>query len=319
MALDMLKDGLAVDVVALDVKMPKMDGLEALKRIMSDHPMPVVMISSLTLEGATHTFECLDAGAVDFIGKPDGGDPEEILRQASEILDKLSAAARARMKSRFHQGAVREKFKEVRTRLETPPPVRRRSSKVEVVVLGASTGGPVSIMEVIPRLPADLSVPVLMVQHMPPGFTASFANRMNEESQVTVVEAQSGDEVKPGTVYLAPGGIHMTTIKSTVSGNVRIRLSKSPTETLHCPSVNVLFESAAKTYGAGCLAVVMTGMGDDGADGCEAIKNAGGEVLSEHESTCIIYGMPQSVEKRGLADETPKLGDIAAAITRRLR
>jgi two-component system chemotaxis response regulator CheB len=316
-ALDRIKE-YDPDVVTMDVQMPKMDGLATLKAIIKAHPVPVVMISSVTQKGAQQTFDCLDAGAVDFVDKPSGGDPQEVEQKAELILDKIVNAAQAKHISRLR---LKHTSSNLRTRTENliDKSIKSLSPLSErAVAIGISTGGPVSIMEVIPELPANLPCPVFMVQHMPPGFTKSFAQRLNDASQVRVVEAESGDEVLPGTVYLAPGGLHMTVIKSLISSKVKIRISQIPKGTLHCPSVDVMMSSVAKVYGRQTLGIIMTGMGSDGSDGMTEIKKAGGQTIAEHESSCVIYGMPKAVAERGVVDAVVPLHQIAGQITRRV-
>jgi len=314
------------DVVTMDVEMPRMDGLTALKLIMKNNPTAVVMISSTTTDGARTTLKCLDAGAVDFMGKPAGDDIAEIEAQAAEILEKVVGAAKVRG-SRFKFLARRG----VQLSAQDDTPVRSSAkSKDDVapgkvlrpgdraIAIGVSTGGPVALMSVIPRLPKNLPVPVFLVQHMPKGFTESFAQRMNDESQVRVVEAKAGMDVEPGTVYLAPGAIHMTVVTGLINNVRRIRLSMNPTTTLHRPSVDVMMESVVEAYGGNVLGVIMTGMGDDGAIGMKKIRNSGGVTLAQDEATSVIYGMPAAVAKNGDADVILPLEAIADEIVRRI-
>lgn len=313
------------DVITMDVEMPRMDGLTALRHIMKNTPTPVVMLSSCTTDGARITLQCLDAGAVDFMSKPSGDDISDIEKQSREILEMVVGAAKVRG-SRFKFLARRGV--QISTQDNTPiksatqqgdaPPSKVLRPGERAVAIGISTGGPVALMSVIPLLPKNLSVPVFLVQHMPKGFTESFAQRMNDESQVRVVEAKAGMDVEPGTVYLAPGAIHMTVVTGLINGKKRIRLSENPTTTLHRPSVDVMMDSVNEAYAGNVIGVIMTGMGDDGAIAMKKLRANGGITIAQDEATSVIYGMPAVVAKNGDAQVILPLDRIADEIVRRL-
>ncbi|MGE5554063.1 MAG: protein-glutamate methylesterase/protein-glutamine glutaminase [Betaproteobacteria bacterium] len=283
------------DVVTLDVNMPELDGLGALRQIMREIPTPVVMLSSLTTEGAEETIQALQEGAVDFLCKPGlaqvGGSWQE------ELIAKVKVAARANLS---RAGAA--------THLR--PAVTSRGSQGEararVIAIGTSTGGPKALQEVIPRLPSDLPVGVLVVQHMPAGFTRTLAQRLDAASSVRVKEAEDGEPVLPGTVYIAPGAYHLR-----VTPRGEIALGQDPPIASLRPSVDALFESVAEVYGSGTVAAVLTGMGSDGTRGARLIKRAGGWVIAEDQSTCVVYGMPRSVIEEGCADRVVPVGEVA--------
>ncbi len=287
---------LAPDVVTLDVDMPVMDGLEALARIMEHRPTPVVMLSSHTREGAEVTLRALELGAVDFIAKPQNGSAMGIVTLGEDLIAKVKAAAR----SRLHKTPVR--------RAESKPFASTPGlglAAEAVVAIGASTGGPRALYEVIPHLPRDLPCAVVVVQHMPSGFTRALAQRLDAASSLPVVEAAHGEELRTGQVYVAPGDIHLVVDRG------RVRLESGPKVHGVRPSVDVTFLSLASYYGGRTVAAVLTGMGNDGAEGARAIHRAGGKVLAEDESTCVVFGMPRSVIEAGAADEVVPLPRIA--------
>ena len=300
-------EALQPDVVTMDVEMPVMDGLTALKHIMAKFPRPVVMVSSLTREGAETTIQALQAGAVDFIPKIRNFIGPEGMALKKQLVEKVKAAARARTQ------ALRK-----RPSLGHKPPAPGRMPAVgnlapQVIAIGVSTGGPFALQKVIPQLPADFPCPVLIVQHMPPHFTRSLAERLNELSPLCVVEAKQGMLVEAGHVYIAPGGKHMT-----VSGRaaLTLRISEEPAETLHRPSVDVMFTSVAQAVGRKVLAVVMTGMGKDGLEGARVIKRMGGKVWAQDEASSVVYGMPKAVKEANLADVVLSLEQIPLALAK---
>lgn len=294
-------EALKPDVVTLDVTMPVMDGLTMLRRLMADAPLPCVMVSALTQEGAQTTLTALQIGAVDFVPKPGAHGVKSLQGQANTIIEKVKMAARAKV-----FGPAREKVRPPCTEAGVKG-VPRRS----VVAIGASTGGPKALMDVVPLLPGDLPAPVLIVQHMPGAFTRSFASRMDEVSNLQVKEAEPMETIMPGTAYLAPGGIHMR-----VGGNSRrkIMLTKEPEDALHRPSVDVLMESVVDTYGGDAVGVLLTGMGADGAEGMLALRKSGGETIAQDEQTSTIFGMPREAIKRGAVEKVLPIGRIAEAI-----
>ncbi|MGL5269777.1 MAG: protein-glutamate methylesterase/protein-glutamine glutaminase [Selenomonadaceae bacterium] len=309
---------LSPDLLTMDVNMPVMDGLEALAIIMKEHPLPVVMISSMTKTGAEATLRALELGAVDFISKV-SGTVSSIADIQNEILEKCRAAAAANWR-------ISAKGKPVPVEMEEPPvskvrPVELMSSpfpksasgtgQQRLVAIGTSTGGPRALQQVITQLPADLPCGVVVVQHMPPGFTKSLSERLDSLSKVKVKEAEDNDLIEPGHVYIAPGNYHMQ-VKNQ-SGLLRISLNQEPPLASHRPSVDVLFDSVA-SVGRRLTAVIMTGMGSDGAKGMQKIKSAGGYVIAEDESTSVVYGMPKAVVDLGIADKVLPLPYIAGAI-----
>lgn len=298
-------EALAPDVVTLDVEMPKMDGLTALKEMVGRHRARVVMVSSLTQEGAETTIRALAAGAVDFVPKPSGSVSLDMHRVGDDLRRKVKAAAQARVR--------------VPSRVGPPPadppapgsherPASGNRSR-RVVVIGCSTGGPGALHEVIPRLPGDLGAAVLIVQHMPPGFTRSLAQRLDELSAIRVREAQPGDLLTDNTAFVAPGGYHMT-----VDGEGRIALDQEPPLHGVRPAVDRTLVSVAQRYGRAALGVIMTGMGYDGAKGIAELKRTGGRAIAEAESTCVVYGMPRVVVEMGHADRVAPLAEIPKAI-----
>ena len=331
------------DLVTMDVNMPVMDGLQALEHIMKECPTPVIMFSSLTQDGAKATIKALSLGAVDFVSKV-GGSISKVDTVEDEILSKARTAAKA--KRIMHQmaapsPALQPKQPEASPASAAPPTMRRiqlplrgsgtaaspppkrftphavstghtasvGSAGKKLVVLGCSTGGPKALQTVVAGLPKRLPCGVLIVQHMPPGFTKSLADRLNEISQISVKEAENHDIIEAGMVYIAPGNYHMT-----VSGSGReILLNQDPPIGTLRPAADVLFKSAAP-LGKDIVSVILTGMGSDGAIGMTEIKKTGGYVIAESEETAIVYGMPKAVVDLGLADEVRPLQEIAGAI-----
>ena len=309
---------LSPDLLTMDVNMPVMDGLEALAIIMKEHPLPVVMISSMTKTGAEATFRALELGAVDFISKV-SGTVSSIADIQNEILEKCRAAAAANWR-------ISVKGKSIPVEVEEIPVPKVRPSELmsspftkslpgtgqqRLVAIGTSTGGPRALQQVITQVPADLPCGVVIVQHMPPGFTKSLSERLDSLSKVRVKEAEDNDLIEPGHVYIAPGNYHMQ-VKNQ-SGLLRISLNQEPPLASHRPSVDVLFDSVA-SIGRRLTAVIMTGMGSDGAKGMQKIKSAGGYVIAEDESTSVVYGMPKAVVDLGIADKVLPLPYIAGAI-----
>lgn len=311
------------DLVTMDVEMPTMDGLSALRIIMEEEPTPVMMVSSITQEGAHATLEALDLGAVDFIPKELSFVSLDIVNIKEDLLKKIKDIARrktvlmARARQRQQWKKTTSGSAKVVGAPSTPSKTRRakqsrRSHKVDIVALGCSTGGPPALQAVITRLPKNLPVPILIVQHMPPKFTASLAERLNSLSQVTVHEAANGDEALPGHVYIAPGSQHMTLLSSSV--RPIIRTSDKPDNTLHKPSVNVMMESVVNRYRERTLGVILTGMGDDGLVACTALHRQGGKIIAQNEESCVVYGMPRAVVDNGIAEIVAPVEEITEEI-----
>ncbi len=320
-ALDKIK-ALKPNVVTLDISMPRMDGLTALERIMAECPTPVIMLSALTGEQAPATMSALELGAVDFFLKPSVLSPAGLAEGSNDLAEMVKTASQVdvlKLRKRLHRkprtAAVKEVHRAAPNREQTAEGKVRRPKKVKyqgkVLVIGSSTGGPKALAELIPELPSDLPVPVLIVQHMPSGFTKSFAERLNNTSSLNVKEAEAGDVLEVGTILLAPGDQHMV-----VTSSGRIALNQDPAVWGVRPSVDVTMNSVVSQYGGKTIGVVLTGMGSDGSRGAANIKKNGGAVAVEHESTCAIYGMPRCVVEMGNADSVLPLTEMADEIVR---
>jgi two-component system chemotaxis response regulator CheB len=312
------------DIISLDLEMPVMDGLETLRELRTRFPdVPVIMFSTLTERGAAATLEALELGALDYVTKPAnvGSVQASMASVREQLVPKIKAlyrhSARGRTDARtapWHSTGPRA----TAPGLPVPAPALRTAEgrePVQVVVVGVSTGGPDALAAVLPALPATFPVPVVVVQHMPPTFTRLLAQRLDGRSALEVREAQDGDAVRPGQVLLAPGDIHLRLQR--LGDRVVARLDQGTPENFCRPSVDVLFRSAAQAYGAGCLAVVLTGMGADGARGAADIVAAGGEVVVQDQATSVVWGMPGAVAQAGLASQLLPLTDVATAVSRR--
>lgn len=297
-ALDMVQE-YQPDVVTMDVEMPRMNGLEALRRIMDEDPRPVLMISSITQEGAPATVEAMEAGAVGFIPKEHSKVSLDITDIEDELSEKIEAAARSDVSA-------------VRRSPSSPADARVSATDVDLVAIGVSTGGPFALKQVLPQLPADFPVPIAIVQHMPPHFTASLSNRLNSKSNLQVREAEEGLPLEPGSAVIARGGYHLT-FQAGAQGPVA-HISQTPEDTLHCPSVNVMLASAAEHFNGRVLGVIMTGMGKDGLEGARVLKRKGGTLISQDEDTSVVYGMPRAVANANLSDNILPLNQIASAL-----
>jgi two-component system chemotaxis response regulator CheB len=303
------------DIVILDIEMPVMDGLSTLPPLRNEFPdLPVLMFSTLTTRGGSATLDALALGATDYLTKPEsfGGRDHAIAAIKAELLPKVKVLGRLRAVQRPRAAL-------------TPVPVVRAAmprrtpatGKVDIVAIAVSTGGPKALQDVIPRLPRDLPVPVVMVQHMPPVFTGLLAERLDRESQVSVVEAAHGTPLQPGTVYIAPGGRHMVVGKRG-AGPVSVQLNDEPPENSCRPAADPLFRSVAAVYGANCLGVVLTGMGSDGCKGAKTLVDAGAEVIAQDEATCVVWGMPGAVVRAGLAAVELPLGKVVDEVMARV-
>jgi two-component system, chemotaxis family, protein-glutamate methylesterase/glutaminase len=298
------------DVVTLDVEMPKLDGISTLERIMSDFPMPVIMLSNLTAEGADVTIRALEIGAVDFFLKPTLLTPTDSGEADRELVNKIKQAAMidvARVTSRLKLGSAslergRQRKEEIHT--------TKKEKLNRIVIIGSSTGGPRALYQVVPNIPADIDAAILIVQHMPARFTRSMAERLDELSQIRVKEAEERDIVSPGQALVAPGGFHMA-----MKLNGQIALNQEKPRCGLRPAVDVTMEAAARVYGQRCVGVILTGMGCDGTQGAATIKAGGGTILAEDESTCVVYGMPRSAAEAGLVDKVVPLPQMADEIT----
>jgi two-component system, chemotaxis family, protein-glutamate methylesterase/glutaminase len=305
-ALEMVEQ-LKPDVVTCDLGMPRLDGPGFVRQQMARRPLPILILSVANGE-ATHALEALDAGAVDFIQKPTALATDDLLRIREELIEKVKAAANI---------SLRALVEPARAEPRKPAVPPKPASRVQIVVIGISTGGPQALRAFVPRFPASFPVPIVVVLHMPVGFTALYASKLNELSALEVREVVDGDELRPGLCLFAQAGRHLK-LTRTSSGRIVSRLTMQPVDLLHRPSADVLFRSAVDVYGDRVLGVVMTGMGSDGREGAAWIKAKGGIVLTEAEESCIIYGMPRSVVEAGASDAAIPLPQMAEAIMERL-
>ncbi len=287
------------DIITLDIEMPVMDGITALKKIMRERPTSVIMVSSLTTEGAEATVTALSLGAVDFIPKGKSFVSMDITKIKDELIKKIKQIA---IKSRLRISTGSDK-KIVGRRVINPPLLK----DFKAVSIGISTGGPLSLKEVIPRFSENLKVPVFIVQHMPPKFTFSLAQRLDSISNVKVKEAENGEEIQKGVVYIAPGGKHMTISRN---GIFKIKISDFPQDTIFKPSVDVTLNSIVDAYGSKVLSAILTGMGHDGTEAVKRLKEVGGYSIAQDEETSVIYGMPKSIVDNGIADAILPLKEI---------
>ncbi|MDO8607593.1 MAG: chemotaxis response regulator protein-glutamate methylesterase [Phaeospirillum sp.] len=308
------------DVITLDIEMPRMDGITFLRKIMSQRPIPVVICSSLPEERSDTLMQALEAGAVDVILKPKMGTSEFLRESAESICDAVKAAAQARLQKlparRVDRGNQKlGSAKKLNADVMMPPPGNRAMARTteKVVCIGASTGGTESLREVLEALPMDCPG-IVVVQHMPELFTAAFARRLDSLCQVTVKEAVDGDPVLRGHVLIAPGSRH--TMLQRNGARYHVSVKDGPLVSRHRPSVDVLFRSAAQFAGANAVGIIMTGMGDDGANGLLEMRNAGALTIAQNEETCVVFGMPKEAIARGAADRVVPLGLLAAEIRR---
>lgn len=298
------------DLIVLDVEMPEMDGLETLGAIRKTYPkLPVIMFSALTERGASITLDAIALGATDYVTKPANTSSKEAALQylRQQLIGKIKVFCR--------RGGDRPRT--VRPPLPKVPargPVRG-PERVDIVAIGVSTGGPNALASLLPALPANFPVPVAIVQHMPPLFTKRLAQRLSQTCQLQVAEGFDGAEIRAGQIWLAPGDFHMVVDRE--GKNVRIRTNKGQPENSCRPAVDVLFRSLANSYGAGTLAVVLTGMGQDGLAGCQCIREAGGQILVQDEASSVVWGMPGMVANAGLADRVLPLHQISSEIIKR--
>jgi two-component system chemotaxis response regulator CheB len=303
-ALDMVAS-LKPDVVTCDLVMPELDGVGFVRKQMERKHVPILILAASPQDSAM-VLDALEAGAVDFVQKPTTLANDDLLSIRAELVEKVKAAAQARSQPAPVAPVA----------APTISPVRP-AKNVDIVVLGVSTGGPQALRYLVPQLPADFPAPLVMVLHMPVGYTEAFAAKLAELSRLPVKEAFEGCEVTAGQALLAPAGRHLTFLRE-ADGRVRVQLSLQPPDKPHRPSVDVLFQSAAHVYRRRVLAVVLTGMGNDGREGAAWVKAQGGIVLTESEQSCIIYGMPRSVVESGLSDGSVPLDLMASEITKRL-
>lgn len=301
------------DVITLDIEMPRMDGIDFLGRLMRLRPMPVVMISTLTERGAEVTMRALELGAVDFVAKPRIGVADGLSELSAQIVEKVRVAAAAHVKRAVTPSSVTAP--QGREPVRSPVASIGRVSTEKLVCIGASTGGTEAIKEVLTHMPAD-SPGIVITQHMPPGFTTSFAARLNGLCQITVKEAINGERILPGHAYIAPGGKQFRVARS--GANYVAVVEDGELVNRHKPSVEVLFQSAAAVVGANAFGIMLTGMGNDGAKAMREMKDAGSYNLVQDEASCIVFGMPREAILHGAADEVLPLSQIAPVLIAKL-
>jgi len=308
------------DLVTMDIEMPRMDGLTALREIMAHNPTPVMMISSLTSDGAKATLDALDLGAVDFIPKETSFVSLNIVKIKEELLAKIKDIARRksllmakyRLRNRSASGTSGMSISSSSV-FAPAVSIRKRSHQINLVAIGSSTGGPPALQSVISKLPRNFPVGIVVAQHMPPKFTASLAERLNSVSQLQVKEAVDGDKVEPGVVLIAPGGKHILVKKYGAMAHAVI--TDEPIEALYHPCVDVLMKSVAEQYLGAGMAVILTGMGNNGVVGSGLLKSKGGVVIAQNEETCIVYGMPRAVIEAKIVDHIAPIDSVAAEIS----
>lgn len=302
------------DVIFLDIEMPRMDGLTFLRKIMAQRPIPVVICSSLTEEGSATFMKALEAGAVDVISKPRIGTAKALAEAHTRICDVARAAAHARIGRRRAIQPVRVEKKLSADAVLPRMPLRQGASVItdRIIAIGASTGGTEALREILTALPVNCPG-IVIVQHMPEGFTAAFARRLDSTCAISVKEAADGDPVLPGTALIAPGDRHLALQR--VGKNYRVVTLDGPLVSRHRPSVDVLFRSAAQTAGANATGIILTGMGDDGAEGLWEMKDAGARTIAQDEESCVVFGMPKEAIVRGATSQVLPLGQIARKIS----
>ncbi len=301
------------DIVTMDVEMPRMDGIAALRHIMETNPLPVIMVSSITTEGAKVTLDALDLGAVDFIPKNLSELSINIVKIKEVLIDKIKQIAR--------KGLVRKQVRPPsRTAapraIEVPTHMPLRTTgerRVGILSVGTSTGGPKALQEIIPRLPKDFPAPIVIAQHMPPNFTGPFAERLNQLSQIEVREAKEGEPLRPGVALIAPGWGHMR-VKRVKGIETIVSISDNKEDFIYRPSVDALMGSVAECFPGRALGVILTGMGNDGLKGLISLKKTGGRIFAQDEESCVVYGMPKAVVDAGIADKVLSLDDMAGEI-----
>jgi two-component system, chemotaxis family, protein-glutamate methylesterase/glutaminase len=309
-ARDMVKE-FEPHVITLDIEMPRMDGITFLEKLMGARPTPVIMISTLTEQGADATLRALELGAVDFVAKPKLGIADGLREYSELILEKIHSAASVRVKKREPRADTSS-----RVSGEKAESSSRILSTEKIIAIGASTGGTEAIKDLLMQLPAGVPG-IVMTQHMPAGFTKTYAERLNKCTRLHVVEAQGGERVLPGHAYLAPGGFHL--LVGRYGADYVIKLSEAEPRHKHRPAVDVMFESVAASAGKNVVAVLLTGMGKDGATGMLKIRNAGGYTLAQDEESCVVYGMPREAVSIGAVDKVVALDNMGAAILERVK
>lgn len=307
------------DVVVMDIEMPVMDGITAVRQIMDSNPLPILMFSSLTKEGAQPTFDALEAGALDYLPKrfddisKNSEEAKEILRtRVREISRKGYLARSSRSKAGVSNKRVpAQKDSSKRT---VRPSTEKIPSNAKLIAIGTSTGGPVALQVVLAKIPANFPLPIIMIQHMPGTFTPAFAQRLNQLCNITVKEAENGEILKPSVAYLAPGGKQMVLKKRAHS--IIIQVEDGAPELNYKPCVDISFQSAAEMFSGKVLGIVLTGMGSDGREGSRKLRETGASIWAQDEESCVIFGMPSSVIEAGLADQVLSLSEIGSVLAR---
>jgi two-component system chemotaxis response regulator CheB len=306
------------DVVTLDIEMPEMDGLTALEILMSTHPLPVVMVSNLTQVGAEATIRALQLGAVDFIPKPSGQISLDIGKLSDEIINKIKVAATARVT--LQEISPDPDLSQIQPNLSLKQEINYESHLNKLIVIGASTGGPKALNQVLSAIPADIDAALLIVQHMPAGFTKSLANRLNAVSQIRVKEAEEGEPILTGCAYIAPGDYHLRVYrqKLPLGSRLVVKLGHDSPRGGHRPSVDEMLFSVAKQFWGPVVGVIMTGMGQDGTAGLKLMQARGAQIIAEHQSTCVVYGMPRAAIESGYVNQVVPLPEITPTILKLL-
>ena len=300
------------DVMTLDIEMPGMNGLEVLRQVMAHNPLPILMVSSLTEDGAKETVMALELGAVDYIPKHLKGSAVNIVSIQRELIEKVVMAHKVGPKrAPFARQASGERPVSASVNL-TGYSGRGNNRGNKMVAIGCSTGGPKALLDILPLFPKDFPGPILVVQHMPKFFVGPFAQRLDQLSQIEVREAVEGDVLKPGLALIAPGGVQLKVVRRNTL-EVVVKLSAEPV-TLHMPSVDVMMTSVAQVFPDRVIGVILTGMGHDGMEGMAAIKKANGRTIAQDEATCVVYGMPKAVVDSGMADKVVPLEKMAGEI-----
>jgi len=302
---------LSPDVVTLDVEMPNKNGLAVLEELMNTNPIPVIMVSSLTQEGAQVTLKALSLGCVDFVAKPSGAISINLKEVAAELVSKVVSAKGAHV---HPLGISAARSAEPRA----GGTVAFKKGKRDIVAIAASTGGPMALQQLLSNLPGNLPVPIVITQHMPKAFTSSFAKRLNSVSELTILEAEEGMELKPGYAYIAPGGSHLL-VKRKINKTPYCGLSDAPPVLSVKPSANIMFLSVVDEFGGNVVAVILTGMGRDGADGATELHSKGAYVIAESHESCVVYGMPKAAAEAGIVDELLPLSEIPDALLRSVK
>ncbi len=304
------------DIVTMDIEMPRMDGLDALRHIMAENPLPVVMVSSLTEEGAKVTLEALELGALDFIPKNLHELSVNILKLKETLIEKIKLLSRtSRAKLIRKAPPLHRPFRETQPEPMAESRMDRAigEKRMAIVAIGTSTGGPKALQEILPSFPRNFPVPIVIAQHMPSNFTGPFAERLDSLSEITVKEASQGDTVLPGHAYIAPGGHNMRITRTRGLEN-SITISENKEDYIYCPSVDALFLSVTELFPGRVLGLVLTGMGHDGLEGTKELKKAGARIFAQDEDTCVVFGMPKAVVDAHLVDKVLPLERIAGEV-----